>query len=99
MAISFDRALTQERCREVRENGVTSITNFKGRLSDAPKMETSELFIAAGILGALAGAALRFGPSDALEGLFLLTALAGMKIARACLRGVLVVLRLMMGIR
>lgn len=63
-------------------------------------MDTSpEIFIAAGIIGVLCGAAIRFGPTNALEGLFLLISLAALKTARACLRGVLLVLRLLMGIR
>lgn len=79
---------------------MTSVTNASDRVSDAPRMDTSpEIYVAAGIVGLLGGAALRFEPSDALEGLFLLTALTVLRAARACLRGVLVVLRLMMGIR
>ena len=79
---------------------MSAVTNLRDRMSDPSRMDAStEVYVAAGIVGLLGGAAIRFGPSDALEGLFLLVALTVLKVARAFLRGALVVLRLMMGIR
>lgn len=69
---------------------------MRDRLLDNPLMNAStEFALAVGVVATLSAAALRFGPSNAIEGLGLTFLLVGLKIARLGLRALSGVLKLL----
>lgn len=66
---------------------MTRVTDIRDQLFDDLSMNaSSEFVLAVGVVAALGAAGLRFGPSNAIEGLRLTLLLMGLKIARSALR-------------
>lgn len=75
---------------------VTRVTDRRNWLFDDLLMNAStELVLALGVLAALGTAALRFGVSNAMEGLGLTFLLVCLKIARAAIRGLAALLKML----
>lgn len=73
---------------------MTRVTDIRDQLVDDLSMNaSSELVLAVGVVAALGAAGLRFGPSNAIEGLRLTLLLVGLKIARSVLRALSAVLK------